>query len=181
MPGRVKTYYAATQTADVVPVVQRPIGMEDGSYELEELPVIPNVLIGWPSGAGYSLVFPLEPGDHVWLIFNEVAIAQWRESGVVSEPGDLSRHDLSYPWAYPGARPVSKVLLDAPASGEAVLVVPPGGSFRVSTPLAPLADFVAMKLKVETELAAIAAAITALGGSYVPNVAGVGSTTLKAE
>lgn len=130
IPGRVVSYDAATQTADIEIVILRAEQAESGATVHETYPVIPNVPVGWPSGGGYSLQFPLDPGDGVWLVFSESATSGWRETGEVSPPGDLDRFDISYPIALPCARPSSKPL---PAGTGALLTVPEGGSFAVST------------------------------------------------
>jgi hypothetical protein len=195
LPGRVKSYDATTQSAEVVPVIRNAAPRDDGGSELEDLPVIPNVPIAWPRGGGYYLHFPIAPGDHVLLVFSEAAIGQWRESGELSEPGDLTRHDLSYPFAIPGVAPDAQAFIDAPES-EALIAVGSGGSLRVSAPgKAGDCEFVALTGKLQSALES--AADAGLGGA-VPNDGGkaaflafkgaltalgtaAASTTLKAQ
>ncbi|HYQ47150.1 MAG TPA: Gp138 family membrane-puncturing spike protein [Polyangiaceae bacterium] len=162
MPGRVKSYDAAKQVADVVPCLRGTIPDAEGETIHEDLPVIPNVPVAWPRGGGYYLHLPLAAGDHVWLVFNEASIAQWRATGEVSDPGDLRRGSLSYPFALPGAAPDKAKLSDAPASGEAVFGVPGGGVFRVGGPAATL---VALAQKVDQALAQLKSAITTAAGT----------------
>lgn len=107
MPGKVKSYDANKQTADIIPVIKGSFLKADGSRTEREFPVIPNVRVMWPRAGGCYLHFPMAADDYVQLVFNEASIAQWRESGAVSPPGDLTRHDLSYPYAYPGGWPDS--------------------------------------------------------------------------
>ena len=135
----------------VRPYVERA----DGSILLEEVPPIPNVPVVWPrGGGGYYLHFPLrnwdpilKEGDYVMLLFAELAMAHWRVTGQLSPPGDLSRHDWSYPVAFPGIAPDAEPLQDVPAD-EAVLIVPSGKRLRVSAAGAD-ADFVALAAKVK--------------------------------
>jgi hypothetical protein len=110
IPAKVKSYNRATQTADCVPMIRHPAPVSDGSVELEEYPVIPNVPVGWLRGGGYSLQMPLAAGDFVLLIFSECDIARWRTSGELADPGDLRRHDLSYPIAFPCVAPDATAL-----------------------------------------------------------------------
>lgn len=195
LPGRVESYDAAKQVADVTPVVRRPIRTDDDDLDHEELPVIANVPVQWPRGGGFSLHFPLAKGDHVMLVFSEAAIAQWRESGELSDPGDLRRHDLSYPIAIPGISHEVAPLADTPATGTGTITVGAGGVLRVST-AGGTADFVALATKVSTALTDLKNAIN--GWTPVPNDGGaalkaalsslfatwpasVAATTLKAE
>lgn len=142
IPGRVVKYDAAKQVADVLPVVKRPLTLADGTTIHEDLPVIPNVPVVWLGGGAYALHFPLAKDDCVQLVFSESAIANWRETGEVTEPGDLTLHDLSYPVAIPRIAPAANPIADAPASGEGVIIVGAGGVMRISTAHG-VADFVA--------------------------------------
>jgi hypothetical protein len=178
IPGRIVKYDAATQTADVEIVIQRAEQSESGTIVHETFPVIPNVPVGWQSGGGYSFQFPLAVGDGVWLLFSEAAIANWRETGDVSPPGDLDRFDISYPIALPCARPRSKALVTATT---AYMVVPSGGSLRVTvdSPGNP-AYAVPLDNRLQTELnrikddiaslkTAIGAGFTAVGAGAAAN------------
>jgi hypothetical protein len=119
MPGVVVAYNPALQTADVQPVIERAVPTSDGDIEHERLPVIHNVPVEWPGGGGYAMVFPILPGDFVWLIFSEVATAKWRATGQISEPGDLRRHDLSYAMA---------LWSRGPAAGARLPLLPPNAA-----------------------------------------------------
>lgn len=195
LPGRIKSYDATTQTAEVVPVIRNAAPRKDGGIALEDLPVIPNVPIAWPRGGGYYLHFPIAPGDHVLLVFSEAAIGQWRATGETSEPGDVRRHSLSYPFAIPGISPDADAFTDAPES-EALIAVGSGGSLRVSAPgKAGDCEFVALVDKLQSALESAAdagsggavpndggkAAFLAFKGALLSLGAAAASTTLKAQ
>jgi hypothetical protein len=137
IPGRIKSYDSETQRADVEIVIKRAQESASGPVVEEDYPVIPNVPIAWPKGGGYGITFPLNDGDHVWLIFSESAIGRWRTTGEVRGPGDLARHDLSYPIAIPcdaaDANPLpasaSKMKVTV-ASGGGVDISEDGGSAK---------------------------------------------------
>lgn len=177
MPGRVKSYDAAKQTAEIVPCIRGTIPDGDGNTLHEELPVLPNVPIAWPRGGGFYMHFPLAVGDHVWLVFNTTSFAQWRATGEVSDPGDLRRGTISYPWAYPGAAPDAQRFTDAPASGQAVLG---GGVFRVG---GPGATFVASAPKVDADHSSLKGMLTAFAtacaAAAVEPALGPAATTLQ--
>jgi protein gp138 len=99
MPGIVRTYDDVKGVCKVQPAVKRKI---DG--ELETLPEIENVAVMWPGAGGAVLKMALAAGDMVWLMFPETDWARYRESDSVTEPGDITRHDLTGCVAYPMAR-----------------------------------------------------------------------------
>lgn len=117
IPGIVQSYDETTQTAVVQPAVRRAI-----DDTLETLPPIPNVPIAWPSAGGFLIHFPLAAGDGVMLVFSESAWGIYRSSGAVSDPGDLTKHGLSYPVAFPFA-------LRPPTASGARMVCPTPFSF----------------------------------------------------
>lgn len=164
MPGRIETYYPDTQTADVTPVIKRPLFTEDDDLVHEALPVVPNVQVLFPRGGGYSITWPLSPGDHVELVFQTYSTAQWRQSGLVSEPGDLRHAHLANAFAIPGVAPNAGAL-DAAQAGLNALVIE-GPDIRLGK---DATEFVALSNLVHTELAAIA---SALGGLIAPNGGG---------
>lgn len=117
IPGRVVSYDATKQTADVQPLVRYEIPDADGAPTYEELPVLPNVPVLWPRSGSWFLAMPLAEGDTVQLLFNERAIGHWRAGdGEVTHPGDLRLHDLSHAVAIPGLYPTRRALTHAPPS-----------------------------------------------------------------
>ena len=126
LPGRVESYDPAAQTADVLPMVRRAREREDGSVATEDLPVLPSVPVAFPRGGGYFLSLPIQKGDFVMLVFQEASIDQFRKKGELTHPGDLRRHSLSAPVAYPGLYPTNGKLADAHASN--VVLGKDGGS-----------------------------------------------------
>ena len=119
-PGRVQSYNASTQTADVVPLIRQQVPQPDGSYALEELPVVPSVPVVWPRVGGWFVAMALVPGDTVQLVVNTSAIGHWRAGdGSVTDPGDLRRQHLAHAVAIPGLYVRQKALQRAPrATGE---------------------------------------------------------------
>jgi hypothetical protein len=165
LPGRIESYDAAKQTAEVKPLVKRAAPKSDGGVVLEDLPVCPNVPVCWPGGGGYAIHLPLAAGDTVWLIFSEGATGQVRETGEVSPPGDLRRHSLGYAFAIPARFVSSEVIDDAPSS-EAVMVVGAGGSFRVSE--AGMGSAAQPVVTADALLTVLGAAVTAAVAAGVP-------------
>ena len=166
IPGKIKSYDAAKQTAEVIVQVRAQTPRDDGSLAAEELPVLPNVPVQWPRGGGYALHFPLTEGDFVLLVFSEAAIGHWRETGQLSDPGDLERHGIGYPFAIPGIAPNAGKLTDAPTN-EGVISVADGKVLRVGPPTG--SEFVVLADKLK---AALSSAATSGSGGAVPNDGG---------
>lgn len=116
MPGRVESYDAAGQTADVQPQLKRVVRSATGERTAEELPVIPSVPVGFPGGGGFFVSFPLAVGDTGLLIFSEYSIDRWRTQGEQVDPADERRHGLSGAIFVPGLKTQAGALADADAT-----------------------------------------------------------------
>jgi hypothetical protein len=205
MPGRVESYDAATQTANVLPLLNYPVPQGDGTVVWEECPVVPSVPVVFPRSAGWFIAHRLDPGDTVLLIPLEGSAGAWRAGdGAPQDPDDLRRHHLAGCVAVPGLFVRSKALTRAPGpnGAEAVgltighdtgtrLELRTDGSVRLvqgsaivlqvdangTVHLAGAAgDLVALATRVDAELTALRAAISA--AVIVPND---GGAALKAS
>lgn len=122
IPGRVERYDAATQRADVQPLVQRAVPRVDGGTLLESLPVVRSVPVLWPHAGGYFVHLPLAAGDDVLLVVSEVDPSRYLESGQPGAPIDRRRHHLSHAFAIPGVHPNAGALVAGDAlEGELVI------------------------------------------------------------
>ena len=111
-PGIVKSYDAATQTADVQPALQHTTrALDDDEPDLvESLPILARVPVLWPRGGGQFLHFPLSVGDSVLLVFCQQDTNAWIRDGGEVDPGTSDRHGLSGAVAVPGLFPASDAL-----------------------------------------------------------------------
>ena len=141
IPGRVQRYDEATQTADVVPLVRHPVPQPDGSYALEDLPVIPSVPVLWPRTGRWMLTMGMTAGDTVQLLVNTSAIGHWRAGdGDVTDPGDLRRQHIAHAVAIPGLYTRGHALQHASATDLVLgddqgtrLSIAPSGAVTVET------------------------------------------------
>lgn len=127
-PARVQSYDATAQTADLVPLIRRPVPQGDDSYAMEELPVLPSVPVCFPRMGQGVLTLPVAVGDTGLVIVCSGAIGHWRVGGGdVTDPGDLRRHHLSHAVFLPvGLVPQSRKLTHAPAAAGASGGLPTG-------------------------------------------------------
>jgi hypothetical protein len=99
--GRVEVFDPVKRTADVAPMVRRPVPLASGEVAYEDLPIVPSVLLLYPSAGALSITWPLVPGDFVVLLVTTHAIGQWRQAATLSNPGDLRQHHLGSCLALP--------------------------------------------------------------------------------
>lgn len=136
IPGRIASYDAATQRANIQPIIKKKL--RDGrSFSM---PVITDVLVIFPSAGGGLLSFPAKQGDTGLLTFCERSIDQWA-TGDEDEAEPHSNHKHSYIDAvfHPGlyrynntkkADPVNTVLKFA---GNKI-IFKPDGSIEIEAP-----------------------------------------------
>ncbi len=165
LPGRVRSFDLAAQTADIELCASRVIPAADDTIEdtTEAYPILPSVPIRYPAGGGFRMSWPLSAGDWVWVDFSECDLGQWRATGQISDPGLSTRHGLSGAVATPGIHHRGSASTTATAStlriereGGPVFEIT-GSEVRCggSAALAEAAD-------VRAHLQAIATAITGL-------------------
>lgn len=158
LPGKIESYNAATQKADVLPMIQRFQEDENGDAIEETLPVIPNVPVAFPRGGGFKLTFPMAVGDLVTLNFCESSIDNY-QAGDARQPVSpelFQRFDLTDAIATPGWYPDGQKLTDADAD-DLVIGKDGGAAIHVAPDQINLyeknaAQFVALAQKVLDEL-----------------------------
>lgn len=92
LPGRVESFDADAQTAQVQPLVKR---RDFAAEQARRMPVLNGVPVVFPSAGGYRLTFPLAKGDTVLLVFAHRSLDVWQANGGEVDPGDLRHHDVS--------------------------------------------------------------------------------------
>lgn len=163
--ARIESYYSSSRTADLQPVIRRPLGFGESESVFEPLPILPNVPIRFPMGGGgtYAITWPLEVGDFVDVHVTTYSQAQWRRTGTMGLSGDTRPHNLSSCYATPGACPNSQALEQA--EQMALVIEAPEIKLGKSA-----TEFVALASKVLTELNKIKSAMT--DAVIVPNDGG---------
>ena len=118
IPGKVKAYYADKQAADIQPLVNSAMPLEDGTL-VEELPILYGIPVEFPRGGGYAVMFPLDPNDTGMIDFCDFSIDLWRSSGNQGAPNDLRTHALGNAVFRPGLHH-GKNNIPSPPSGAMI-------------------------------------------------------------
>lgn len=136
LPGRIKSFDAATQKATVeVMYKPRHNGEPVAMPELLEVPVM------LPRAGGFVVTSPIKSGDGVMLQFQARDISKWSKDG---EPGEAltdRMHDLSDAVAVLGLEPSTKALSDyntenfeiRSEDGKTKIEITPDGKFKFSS------------------------------------------------
>lgn len=113
LPGIIKSFDPATQTATVQPTIQGIFQSPDGSEKNVNMPLLLDVPVEFPSGGGYTLTFPVAAGDECMIDFSARCIDAWWQSGGIQPQAEQRMHDLSDAVARVGvrsqARPLSNI------------------------------------------------------------------------
>lgn len=110
LPGIIKAVHwnNGAPYAEVQPAVMGRVTAPDHSVSFKPLPVLPHCPLAFPRGGGFSLTFPVAPGDECLLIFSSRALDEWWQTGKAAPAYDLRMHDLSDAIAYVGLTSESK-------------------------------------------------------------------------
>lgn len=106
-PGIVRSFDATEQTVTVQIAIREKRLMSDGTEQWVEIPQLVDVPIVFPRAGGYAVTFPIKEGDECLVIFGDMCIDAWWQSGGVQNQIDCRRHDLSdgfavfAPWSQP--------------------------------------------------------------------------------
>ena len=101
LPGIVERFDPEAGTADVRPALRRLVGAEG---EAAAVPVLRDVPVFLPGFSDPDLKLEVRPGDMCLLIFADVNIDGWYETGSATLPASGRTHDLSDAFAFVGCR-----------------------------------------------------------------------------
>ena len=170
--AEIVTYNPATQRATVRVAVTKPLTDAMGNVSYEDLGSIAEVPVLFPRTKNYSIVFPLDPGDTVLLVYMETSIGEWRQGSKLADPGDTGRHSNRYPVAIPGIFPdLSPALNTAPNPMNMVLGRETGTSKVIIAPTQIQLGLgatvpIAMSSKTDAALAAIQSKLDSIISTY---------------
>ena len=115
LPGEVQAYDAATQTADVLPMLLRPSRDPAGNESVVELPQLTGCPVMFPRAGDYFISLPVVKGTTGLLVFCDGNLALWQKQGGVQDPVETAVHGLNGAVFYPGLWADPDKLSDADA------------------------------------------------------------------
>ena len=82
-----------------------PTGLFNPVTDIVALPLLSDVPVVFPTGGGWSLTLPIQPGDECLAVFSDAALDAWLQSGGIDNaPISQRRHSLSDAMAVFGLR-----------------------------------------------------------------------------
>ena len=107
VPGIVVSFNSQNQTAVIQPALKESINGES-----VQLPQLLDVPVQFPRAGGYCLTLPVKAGDECLVVFADMCIDGWWQSGGVQSQTEKRRHDLSDAIAIMGITSVPKAVSD---------------------------------------------------------------------
>jgi len=95
IPAKITSINYAKSTCECQPLIRERLRMSDGKYSSVDLPLLLDVPIIFPGSSDYSITFPLSVGDEGLVIFADMCIDSWWQSGDIQDQFETRRHDLS--------------------------------------------------------------------------------------
>jgi len=186
LPGVVTVWDAATQRADVKPLIRHAWLDEADARQVESLAVCTGVPVQFMAAGGFALTCPISTGANGLgpattgtLFFSEASLDRWLSgTGAEVDPEIDHRHTLSDGIFVPGLNPFSAPLAGIPTD-HAFLGAVNGVGIHLRAGIICVgdeagSDFVALAAKVATQLDALKTAFT----TWTP-VPGDGGAVLK--
>ena len=112
IPGIIQSFNEEKQTATVQPAVTENVRTGQDDTKPTQLPLLTDVPVFFPRAGGYCLTFPVKPGDECILIFSDMCIDGWWQSGGVQDQVETRRHDLSDAQAFLGITSVPRAVTE---------------------------------------------------------------------
>lgn len=151
LPGFVVSYNAARQTCQVQPTIAMQVvdPLNTDNPKQLNLPILDDCPVVFPHGGGFTLTFPIQPGDECLVVFSSRCIDGWWSQGPTKgvnqlQPpqGDLRMHDLSDGFVLVGPRSLPNALSNVSTDtvqlrsddGQAYVEIAAGHVVNITTP-----------------------------------------------
>ena len=110
IPGYIVDVDLDAMTCSVQPTISSTTVLPDGTRKPQNLPILINVPIIFPSAGGFTITFPIAANDEVLVVFSSRCIDSWWLYSGVQQPMEGRMHDLSDGFAFPGPKSVPNTI-----------------------------------------------------------------------
>lgn len=118
LPAIVQSYDADAGTVEAYSALRFQRRLENGTYEwMDPPPLFVDCPVVFPGGGGFTLTFPVKPGDEVLMVFASRCIDAWWDMSGVQVQTELRMHDMSDGFAIVGPRSRPRALAAASTTG----------------------------------------------------------------
>jgi len=100
-PGIVQAWNSETQTVSVKLALKEVLRIDEVNQEIE-IPMLVDVPVVMPRAGGFCLLMVPCAGDECLVVFSDMCIDAWWQSGGVQSQAEFRRHDLSDGFAIMG-------------------------------------------------------------------------------
>ena len=109
IPGIIQSFDSAAQTVVVQPAIREKMCI-NGDEKWVDIPLLVDVPVIFPRAGGYALTLPIKPGDECLVVFGDMCMDGWWQSGGIQNQVECRRHDLSDGFAIVGLWSQPRVL-----------------------------------------------------------------------
>jgi len=95
LPCIIQSFDPSAMTCEAQPTISMDVRQQDGTTKAVKLPLLLDCPVVFPSGGGFSLTFPIKPGNECLVIFSSRCIDAWHQYGGVQGQAEYRMHDLS--------------------------------------------------------------------------------------
>lgn len=117
LPCIVRSVNFSQMTVNAQPTVQGFKINEDGSKTFINYPVLEDIPIVFPSAGGFTITFPIQPGDEILVVLSARCIDFWWQSGQIQNSIETRMNDLSDSFAIPGVKSLPNIIPGISNSG----------------------------------------------------------------
>lgn len=142
LPVVITQFDPVRMTAEAQPTIRGTVRQPDGTVKEVDMPLLVDVPVIFPSGGGFTLTFPIKPGDEGLCFFASRCIDSWWERSGVQSQAEFRMHDLSDSFVLVGPRSQPRVLLPTvhpdnvqlrSDDGQAVVEIKPNHDINITT------------------------------------------------
>lgn len=95
IPAKIISIDYDKMTCQCQPLIREKLRLASGEYSGVDLPMLLDVPIVYSGSTDYSITFPISIGDEGLVVFADMCIDTWWQSGDVQDQFEVRRHDLS--------------------------------------------------------------------------------------